>query len=66
MTEFAAIESPCVRDCRIDPVTGYCAGCFRTLGEISCWERCTPAEQRRVMALIEARRAAGAGRLPGN
>ena len=58
MTEEAAVESPCIRECRVDQVTGWCAGCFRTLREISYWETYTPAEQRRVMALIEARRAA--------
>ena len=57
MTEDAAIESPCIRECRVDQVSGYCVGCFRTLREISYWETYTPVEQRRVMALIETRRA---------
>ena len=64
--EEAALESPCVRDCRIDQVTGYCAGCLRTLREISYWASYTPAERHRVMALIETRRIAEASRLPGN
>ena len=64
MTEEAAIESPCIRDCRVDPVTGFCAGCYRTLREISYWASYAPAEQRRVMALIETRRIADASRLP--
>jgi len=57
MTEEAAIESPCIRECRVDQVTGFCVSCFRTLREISYWETCTSAEQQRVMALIETRRA---------
>jgi uncharacterized protein len=60
MMEEAAIESPCIRECRVDQVTGWCVGCFRTLREISYWETYTPAEQRRVMALIEARRTTDA------
>ncbi len=66
MTEEAAIESPCIRECRVEPVTGYCAGCFRTLREISYWASYTSAERRRVMALIETRRIAEASRLPEN
>jgi predicted Fe-S protein YdhL (DUF1289 family) len=58
--EEAGLESPCVRDCRVDQVTGYCVGCFRTLREISRWARYTPAEQRRVLALVDDRRAAAA------
>ena len=58
--EEAELESPCVRECRVDQVTGFCAGCFRTMREISYWARYTPEEQRRVLALIEGRRAAAA------
>ena len=64
--EDAAIESPCIRECRVDTVTGFCAGCYRTLREISYWASYTPAERRRVMALIETRRIAEASRLPEN
>ena len=64
--EEAAIESPCVRDCRVDPVTGYCVSCLRTLSEISYWASYAPAERRRVMALLETRRIAEASRLPEN
>jgi predicted Fe-S protein YdhL (DUF1289 family) len=56
--EDEEIESPCVRECRVDQVTGFCVGCFRTMREISYWARYTPGEQRRVMGLIEDRRAA--------
>ena len=63
--EEAAIESPCVRDCRVDQVTGYCVSCLRTLSEISYWASYAPAERRRVMALLETRRVAEASRLPG-
>ena len=62
MTGEAAIESPCVRDCRVDQVTGFCVGCFRTLTEISYWASYTNEQRRRVMTFIETRRAALAGR----
>jgi uncharacterized protein len=56
VTDAAAIESPCIRECRVDQVTGYCVGCYRTLREISYWETYTPHEQHRILALIDARR----------
>jgi predicted Fe-S protein YdhL (DUF1289 family) len=31
------VPSPCVAVCRIDPATGQCEGCARTLDEISDW-----------------------------
>jgi len=64
--EEAPIESPCIRDCRIDQVTGFCAGCLRTLREISYWESFTPTERRRVMDLIDTRRVAESSRHSGN
>jgi predicted Fe-S protein YdhL (DUF1289 family) len=62
VTEEAAIESPCVRDCRVDQVTGFCVGCYRTLTEISYWASYTDEQRRRIMSFIETRRAAYAGR----
>ena len=58
MTEEAAVESPCVRDCRVDQVTGFCVGCYRTLTEISYWASYTDEQRRRIMSFIETRRAA--------
>ena len=62
MTEEAEIESPCIRECRVDQVTGYCIGCFRTLKEISYWASYTNDQRLRVMSSIAARRSAFAGR----
>jgi predicted Fe-S protein YdhL (DUF1289 family) len=31
------VPSPCTSVCRIDPHTGWCAGCRRTLDEIAGW-----------------------------
>ena len=66
MTEEAAAESPCVRDCRVDQVTGFCVGCYRTLTEISYWASYTDEQRRRIMNFIETRRAAHAGRDPAS
>lgn len=43
------IESPCIKLCRIDPESGLCVGCLRTLDEIAGWAG-FPAGQRRAIA----------------
>jgi uncharacterized protein len=55
--ERVEIASPCVRDCRVDQVTGFCVGCFRTLTEISYWATYTQQQRRRILRFVEARRA---------
>jgi len=53
------VGSPCVSVCRMDPATGLCEGCLRTLGEIAGWSRMDDAARRRVWAaLVERARAA--------
>ncbi|WP_298198789.1 DUF1289 domain-containing protein [Novosphingobium sp.] len=47
--------SPCTRVCRIDPRTGWCLGCRRTLGEIADWPMLTGAEQRALLAELRRR-----------
>jgi uncharacterized protein len=66
VTEEVGIESPCVRDCRVDQVTGFCVGCFRTLTEISYWASYTNVQRRRVLTFVEARRTALADRDPAS
>jgi predicted Fe-S protein YdhL (DUF1289 family) len=51
------VETPCVNICLLDPATGTCLGCGRTLAEIARWSEMTDAEQRTVMAALPARRA---------
>ena len=57
-----AVDSPCVRVCVIDQATGYCCGCYRTLDEIAFWTRYTSDERTRILARLDARRAAAPGR----
>ncbi|MBC5764944.1 DUF1289 domain-containing protein [Ramlibacter sp. GTP1] len=45
--------------CRMDAVSGFCEGCFRTLDEIAAWSRLDDADKRATWQLI-AQRIAGA------
>jgi predicted Fe-S protein YdhL (DUF1289 family) len=47
--------SPCVRLCTLDPDSGICVGCGRTLAEIGNWMRYSDDERRAIMALLPAR-----------
>ena len=53
----ALVASPCTSVCIIDPVTGFCGGCFRTLEEISSWIDLSVTEKRAVIAALDARRS---------
>lgn len=47
--------SPCDGTCRIDPESGWCLGCKRTLREIADWPMLTGGEKRRVLVGLKAR-----------
>lgn len=49
------VPSPCISICRISADTGWCEGCFRTLGEISAWSRSGPDAQRALWLTIGQR-----------
>jgi len=49
--------SPCASVCALDPATGLCLGCFRTVEEIAQWQALSPEEKRRVLAAVDERRA---------
>lgn len=59
MTAPGAPASPCIRLCRIDPASGLCTGCQRSLDEISRWSTMTPAQQQAVLDVLPARRIPG-------
>ena len=42
--------SPCVKVCALDPDSGLCRGCFRTLQEIADWLEMTAEEKRATLA----------------
>ena len=53
-----SVASPCVSVCRMNPATGYCDGCLRTIDEIARWTVFTEDEKRAVLAELPRRRAA--------
>jgi hypothetical protein len=53
----AAIESPCIKVCVIDSVTGFCIGCGRTGAEIGSWLGYAPDQRRAIMATLPGRLA---------
>jgi uncharacterized protein len=52
-----SIETPCIAVCMIDPRTGLCFGCGRTLPEIARWHRIDGAERLAIMEVLPARMA---------
>jgi predicted Fe-S protein YdhL (DUF1289 family) len=44
----------------MDPRTGWCRGCYRTIAEIAGWLDMGEAERRRVMEALPARRESAA------
>ncbi|CAN0623909.1 conserved protein of unknown function [Burkholderia multivorans] len=55
------VASPCTGVCRIDPGTGWCAGCLRTREEIKGWRASDDDAKRAVLAVLASRRAVAAG-----
>jgi len=51
------VASPCISVCVLDPATGVCTGCFRTLDEIAAWSVLDDAAKLAVWAALPARRA---------
>ncbi|MCS6943808.1 MAG: DUF1289 domain-containing protein [Sutterellaceae bacterium] len=41
----------------MNPLTGLCEGCLRTLAEIAAWSRLSDEEKRAVLQRVAARRA---------
>jgi uncharacterized protein len=52
------IETPCLKVCALEPGSGLCRGCGRTIDEIAGWGVMSESERRRVMALLPDRIAA--------
>ncbi|MCZ8156664.1 MAG: DUF1289 domain-containing protein [Leptospira sp.] len=49
-------KSPCIRVCMMDPESGLCAGCFRTLEEIGLWSQFTMEQKESILSELELRR----------
>jgi predicted Fe-S protein YdhL (DUF1289 family) len=52
------VASPCIDVCSIDPRTGWCEGCLRTIDEIAAWGVLNNAQKREVWKLLPQRRLA--------
>ncbi|MGA1288075.1 MAG: DUF1289 domain-containing protein [Rubrivivax sp.] len=51
-----AVPSPCINVCRIEPASGWCEGCARTLEEIAAWSGLDDAAKQVVLQRLPARR----------
>ena len=50
------VPSPCVSVCKMDPTTGWCEGCLRTIDEIASWGGMNDDARRVVWAELARRR----------
>ncbi len=58
-------DSPCVKVCVIEPASGLCLGCHRSLDEIAAWPRLAPVERKAILAALPDRAARPARRKGG-
>jgi predicted Fe-S protein YdhL (DUF1289 family) len=56
--------SPCVAVCRLDPRSGLCVGCGRSIDEIAGWPDLDEAARRRILDRLR-RRSAPDAKVPG-
>ena len=57
MSYNAAPASPCIGVCLLDPATGYCRGCLRSVTEIASWYEASAEEKRAILTRLDQRRA---------
>jgi len=50
-------QSPCNRNCTLNPDTNTCMGCYRTLDEILNWTKFSATEKQGVLDKLPERRA---------
>ncbi|GAB2905784.1 hypothetical protein GCM10027093_49740 [Paraburkholderia jirisanensis] len=51
------VPSPCINVCRMNPATGWCDGCLRTIDEIASWSLLDDTAKRAVWDAIDVRHA---------
>jgi uncharacterized protein len=54
-TNNGAVPSPCINVCRMNPQTGLCEGCFRTIDEIAQWSSATDETKCAIWTEIRRR-----------
>ncbi len=50
------VASPCINVCRMDPASGWCEGCLRTIGEIAAWSTLDVEAKREIWVDLGRRR----------
>ena len=61
-TRAPGIASPCINICRMEPLTGWCEGCLRTIDEIASWGSLDDMAKLRICKQLPHRREAEARR----
>jgi len=56
MSTSAPVPSPCTSVCRMDPNTGWCEGCLRTIDEIAEWAGMSDADKLMIWDRLGERR----------
>lgn len=49
------ISTPCVKVCKIEPVSGICIGCRRTMAEIGAWSQLSEPQRLEIMRSLRFR-----------
>ena len=56
MNDLYTVASPCTNVCQLNPRTGWCEGCARTMDEITRWPLVSDDERRAILARLPERR----------
>jgi predicted Fe-S protein YdhL (DUF1289 family) len=51
--------SPCIGVCLIDPDSGFCRGCARTIAEIAGWLDFSAEQRQQIVAILRDRPSGG-------
>lgn len=52
----APVPSPCTSVCKMDPSTGWCEGCLRTIDEIAAWAALSDTDKLAIWDRLAERR----------
>ena len=58
---MSEVASPCTSVCRMDPRSGWCEGCLRSIDEIVAWGAQDDATRRAVLLGLRPRRVVWRG-----
>jgi predicted Fe-S protein YdhL (DUF1289 family) len=51
----SVVASPCNSVCTLNPLSGFCNGCLRSLSEIADWSAMSDEDKRQVWRQIDER-----------